>query len=649
MKKTFLLGFLALWCGLSMLSAQVTIGADQSPQSFSVLELISGNDKGLRLPQLTTTQRNNLQATPDFQTEITGKAMGLTIFNITTKCVETWDGINWIENCAYYCGGVPCVPPFAPSASAQTFCPDKKVSDLIATAEDGYTLKWYDVGAGGSPLAASTTLSTGTYYVSQTNSFGYESDRTTVSVIVGACSPAEIGDIDGNYTAVTPYCLPCGGGYIATMQLSGSSTLVNPEFKWYDAPSGGSLLHTGASYQLTETQLGITGDIQENYNTFYITVSNANHSESPRKAVVIAGAKMPVFAEFNLGANTYLLKYAEGGNYLGTGNAAKAAMKYLAEWDIYKTYPYSSILVDGTIFGGLFQWGRDWNSCMYDTVSYPINCSSYYNDRYNGNTNHAGDISGLTIADYNSPQGQVTSYEPYRKHIYDSNGINDYDWTMPKTNNNLWGNGYEITASTDADAGARYNGNWYQSQIWNSVNNYNLDPCKIYTEGGKNWRVPTQDEWERLANYECIPSQRASQISTSVNGTVATNTGGKAFVWIPVKNGVPSASGWADTDGSTIGGYAVYYTAEWNAAAAGYKDGSLKLYDWGAPVPLLFLPAAGKRNATDGMITSSGETGYYWSSSVYGKNAYGFNFNNGLVQSDGYYRAFGFSVRCVEK
>jgi hypothetical protein len=70
-----------------------------------------------------------------------------------------------------------------PGASDQEFCSSArpKVSDLVAT---GTNLKWYTAGTGGTPLAASTPLSTGIYYVSQTIQQGCESDRRAVSVMV---------------------------------------------------------------------------------------------------------------------------------------------------------------------------------------------------------------------------------------------------------------------------------------------------------------------------------------------------------------------------------------------------------------------------------------------------------------------------------
>jgi uncharacterized protein (TIGR02145 family) len=78
------------------LSAQVTIGSDVAPQSFSVLELMgqyeTGVFGGLRLPQLTTEQRDGLVLTAP-------EAEGLTIFNTTTNCMEYWNGTEWKSLC----------------------------------------------------------------------------------------------------------------------------------------------------------------------------------------------------------------------------------------------------------------------------------------------------------------------------------------------------------------------------------------------------------------------------------------------------------------------------------------------------------------------------------------------------------------------
>ncbi len=89
-------------------SALVTVGSGKVPETFSVFELVSNEQRGLRLPRLTTAQRNAMEESDDFQREKTREAMGLEIFNLDTRCVETWNGTTWISNCAM-CGDVPCV------------------------------------------------------------------------------------------------------------------------------------------------------------------------------------------------------------------------------------------------------------------------------------------------------------------------------------------------------------------------------------------------------------------------------------------------------------------------------------------------------------------------------------------------------------
>jgi hypothetical protein len=80
--------------------AQVTIGGKKNPSPFSILELVSGSEsnngnRGLRLPQLTTAQRNSISGTYGAQAAM----QGLQIFNTNTQCVETWNGSEWIQQC----------------------------------------------------------------------------------------------------------------------------------------------------------------------------------------------------------------------------------------------------------------------------------------------------------------------------------------------------------------------------------------------------------------------------------------------------------------------------------------------------------------------------------------------------------------------
>lgn len=77
--------------------SQVTVGDATAPQSFSVLEISSEvTTGGLRLPQLTTAQRETLT---DAAFKANNKAPGLAIYNLSTDCYEYWNGIRWVSLC----------------------------------------------------------------------------------------------------------------------------------------------------------------------------------------------------------------------------------------------------------------------------------------------------------------------------------------------------------------------------------------------------------------------------------------------------------------------------------------------------------------------------------------------------------------------
>lgn len=91
--KRFTLSYLCLLLMIGSAYCQVTIGADKSPEDFSVLELISNNDKGFRLPQLTSLQRDRMT---DENFRANTRALGLMIFNLSSRSVEIWNGTTWV-------------------------------------------------------------------------------------------------------------------------------------------------------------------------------------------------------------------------------------------------------------------------------------------------------------------------------------------------------------------------------------------------------------------------------------------------------------------------------------------------------------------------------------------------------------------------
>ena len=62
----------------------------------------------------------------------------------------------------------------------------------------------------------------------------------------------------------------------------------------------------------------------------------------------------------------------------------------------------------------------------------------------------------------------------------------------------------------------------------------------------------------------------------------------------------------------------------------------------------VFFPAAGRRSDDLGHAGYRGDYGYYWSSRPYYNDAYYLGFDNGYAYMYDYYRAYGYSVRCVQ-
>ncbi len=91
-------------------------------------------------------------------------------------------------------------------------------------------------------------------------------------------------------------------------------------------------------------------------------------------------------------------------------------------------------------------------------------------------------------------------------------------------------------------------------------------------------------------------------------------------------------------------GYRIPTAAEWEAEYA----------TWGTPNSVgamdspLRLPLAGDRNNAEGLIFGTGYYGGYWSSTVYDISAKQVYFDLSTVQMFDYYRAYGYSVRCIK-
>ncbi|MDN3550333.1 gliding motility-associated C-terminal domain-containing protein [Mucilaginibacter aquaedulcis] len=113
-----------------------------------------------------------------------------------------------------------------------------------ATVVNGATIKWYTQPTGGTPVFTGSTFTTpvlstnATYYAEASLGTCVSPDRTVVPVTV---TPVVIPDV-----TVTPPTQSVNIGTTGT--IAASSTTPGTIFNWYSAPTGGTLLFTGATY-----------------------------------------------------------------------------------------------------------------------------------------------------------------------------------------------------------------------------------------------------------------------------------------------------------------------------------------------------------------------------------------------------------------
>ncbi|MDR1591525.1 MAG: fibrobacter succinogenes major paralogous domain-containing protein [Prevotellaceae bacterium] len=327
------------------------------------------------------------------------------------------------------------------------------------------------------------------------------------------------------------------------------------------------------------------------------------------------------FMHYNLGADTTKFNTGE----YATLSHPKRQIRYLAVCDLDK--------VD-YVYGDIYQWGRKADGH-----------EKRNSERFPTDNNQ---VENGAISDFDA-DGQPSAASGAVGKFIKHNKL-PMDWRIPQKHD-LWGNGESIDFNFGSAEGGSVPdslGGFYQKPV-KTVS----DPCPV------GWRIPTEDEFERLANYDCRPDTTSSlckvpagQKMPDTGHATTTRGAGNELTWVPVTGG--KAGHWANIVARS-GGYAIYKTSVWNAAidAGGYLNGvdwsstTKRLYDAAAPEPLLFLPGAGSRNSKEGDINNSAT--FYWVSTVrdtgtYFANPSHYGFSLGFLD----FRSYGFIVRCVK-
>lgn len=160
--------------------------------------------------------------------------------------------------------------PSIPVVVNQSLCVGAEVPVLSVVASAGHQLRWYGTNAtGGTASATPPTLSTtspriNTFYVSQTNSSGCESQRTGLTVTVNATPTAP----------VVSNVSSCQG---STAPILNASFLVGHQLKWYATNATGGTA-TGNPPALSTAGVGVTN--------YYVSQISLAGCESERAQIV---------------------------------------------------------------------------------------------------------------------------------------------------------------------------------------------------------------------------------------------------------------------------------------------------------------------------------------------------------------------------
>jgi len=391
--STLLLLFFAL-----PLKAQVTIGAQQAPHSYSLLELTAAQKAGgLRLPMLSNDERDALKLTPD-----STEASGLVIYNTDIDCVEFWSSGKWID----LCSATPLSSivnsitlSSAAGTDAQTVCDGAAIEPITyaTTGATGATFVGLPAGVTGSWNADVVTIS-GTPATSS---------NYIVALTGGSGSGMAIGTITVNTVPKLTIIGNNGVTKNATTTYSVSPVSGIANYTWTVSGTDWSIVSGQGSNSITVTSGADNGTI---------TVSAINSCGAGTASMdvkvgcpvkTISGSWL-TFMCYNLGAKD--MSITDQMNY--TPN------------------PNLTATTDSTVYGSLYQWGRVADGHQLRTSqSYPNNTPGFESAPVSDS-----DLDG---------NGQVLStFASYGKFI--KNSVIPFDWRDTQLNTLWYDNGKTV-------------------------------------------------------------------------------------------------------------------------------------------------------------------------------------------------------------
>ena len=629
----------------SPLKAQVEIGNQTAPQKFSLLELTTEKIKaGLRLPQLTTDQRNALVANPN------DVAKGLTIYNTDTNCVDFWNGTEWISLCSDVITSPAAngINLTTAGLDNQTECLGSAISNIIysTTGATGATVTGLPGGVTGAWASDAVTIS-GT--PTETGTFNY-----TVALTGGSGTGTATGTITVNTIPNTPVISGQSSAISGSTGLvySVSNPVAGATYTWTVTGAGWTPASgTGTSITLTPgTETGTINVVAAN-GSCTSTAASMNVSIITIPTTLGSGSLT--------GRICFDIAETEGGTECGTlASRLPNQANFADPATSTQTYtftalsspvnnvrfviqdPEGALLASDPISGTLSASLANGSSVTL-TVHFKTNLNSpsatplivgrsrtgadkvIINIVYNNGSQDvyvpltaniqdcaccgAMTTSGTWLQFMCHNLGADQSLDPFTYVAGNADGSGGtlgylFQWGRPADGHQLRTSGTTATLSGSGTPGnalfIRASSDWTASQndkLWNSGTEAapaktTNDPCP------SGYRVPTKTEWSSIF------------VGGSTFSAAASSATANTWTWTTTNGG-------------------------------GYKIGSA-----------LYLPAAGYRSYSAGALQIVGTTGFYWSSTPDDTDAYNLEFSSSTVVQQSYSdRADGLSVRCVRQ
>jgi Secretion system C-terminal sorting domain/Ig-like domain CHU_C associated len=189
--------------------------------------------------------------------------------------------------------------------AAQQFCSAATVADLTATGTG--TINWYTASTGGAPLAVTTALTVGNYYVSQTIG-ACESARVTVAVSYVPLATPTTSDTTQEF---------CSGANVSDLS---ATAMAGAQLHWYAVAAGGADLPgdmglASTTYYVSQTM----GNCVSERLPIEVTVTAVPGPSTVNETQIFCEGATLADLDINTTAGTTLNWYSMPGNTPQTG------------------------------------------------------------------------------------------------------------------------------------------------------------------------------------------------------------------------------------------------------------------------------------------------------------------------------------------